>query len=276
MRFLFDSILRIAIAPWRWLTQRRRLALLLIPFGLTATPAEASDEGALWTPVLLKQADRTRNDLELTLRARRILVEDPALARYEIMVRIDDRIAELSGPVPSMDIAQRAEADLRGLLGLSGIRNRLTIAGSSSQTTAAVDQARVDWRISQMDSPVTPSELTKSSLASRMAEMPMEPSFNWRPAHQFGNSIAFPIPFLPEGLSRPPEVGEQLRESSTTSRENLRIGKAEIITSRFESKQGTEVFVLPAIDLRHAEDRAQPGSSGTGSGRSPRYLFLGF
>src|SRR5262249_21126856 len=128
MRIFLDPFLRLASVPWRWLLRRRRLALLLVPFGLVAVRAEASDESVLWTPVVTKAADRTRYDLELTLRARRLLVDDPALARFEIMVRIEDRIAELSGPVPSMEIAQRAEADLKGLLGLAGIRNRLTIA----------------------------------------------------------------------------------------------------------------------------------------------------
>ena len=54
-------------------------------------------------------------------------MDDPALARYDIIVRIDDRVAELSGSVPSMEIALKAETSLRSLLGLASIRNRLTI-----------------------------------------------------------------------------------------------------------------------------------------------------
>ncbi len=151
MRFLFDPILRVATAPWRWFAKRRRLALLLIPFGLAAGRVAASDEGVLWTPVSLKQTDRTRYDLELTLRARRLLVEDAALARYDITVRIDDRVAELSGPVPSMAIALRAENNLKGLLGLASVRNHLTIEDKS---TPMSQQARVDWRVPQSGLPV--------------------------------------------------------------------------------------------------------------------------
>jgi hypothetical protein len=277
MRLLFNSILRMATAPWRWLLRRRRLALLLIPFGLAAGQADASDEGVFWTPVLSKQADKTRNDLELTLRARRLLIEDPALARFEIMVRIDDRVAELSGPVPSMEIAQRAESNLKGLMGLAGIRNRLTIADNSKQESQASEHSRVDWRTPEFEPLVCSTALARSPFASRLTEVPAEPTFAWRPVRPYGRTVAFPIPFVPEGLSRPPEVREQMRENTRGSREDLRIGKVELVVSPPEAQQqNSDIFVLPAIDLRHLEGNAVRPTPDAGSTNRLRYLFLGF
>lgn len=276
MRFLFDQLLRAATSPWRWFFQRRRLALLLIPFGLAGSRASARDEAVLWMPVASKAADRTRFDLELTLRARRLLVEDPALARFEISVRIDDRIAELSGPVPSMEIAQRAEANLKGLLGLAGIRNRLTIADNSAQKSQSTERARVDWRTPESEPSLGLTTSANSAFAARFDRLPAEPSFSWRPASSHQTGVAFPIPFLPEGLSRPPERREQPYESTNGDRENLRIGKVEFITSPADNRQDADLFVLPAIDLRHGEPKTAPAPSETRPTNRPRYLFIGF
>jgi hypothetical protein len=273
MQFLFDPLLRLATAPWRWFVRRRRLALLLIPFGLAAGRADASDEGILWTPVSLKQADRTRYDLELTLRARRLLVEDAALARYDITVRIDDRVAELSGPVPSMAIALRAESNLKGLLGLVSVRNHLTIEDKSASTS---EQAHVDWRVPQLYSQFTSSALAKNDLASRLNEVSAEPAFVWRPARSLGLAAAFPIPFVPEGLSRPTEARQLLRESSTGSRENLRIGKVDCIISPVEWRRELDEFVLPPIDLRHADEKTAPAAVDSANSNRLRYLFFGY
>ena len=215
MQFQFNWILRIATAPWRWFAlRRRRLALLLIPFGLAAGRAEASDENVLWTPVTLKQADRTRYDLELSLRARRLLVEDPALARYDIIVRIDDRVAELSGSVPSMEIAQQAETSPRGLLGLASIRNRLTIEDKIASGRDLNEQSRIDWRMPELTAPFSQTPLVKTAIWPGLTETSPDASFSWRPVRPAGQTVAYPIPFMPEGLSRPAQVGESLREST--------------------------------------------------------------
>jgi hypothetical protein len=276
MRFQFDSIVQLASAPWRWLVRRRRLALFLIPFGLVSNRAYASDENAFWAPVASKPADRTRYDLELTLRARRLLVEDPALARYELTVRVDDRVAELTGPVPSMEIAQRAESHLKGLLGLAGIRNRLTIASSSTQAHLSTDRARTDWRSFEIDSPQVSTTSASATFASRLAGLPAEPTFSWRPAASRGSGAPFPIPFIPEGLSRPPEVREHQNDSTAGGRENLRIGKVDYLSDPAATRAEPDVFVLPAIDLRHVD--AKPAASTWESLPTPRpaYFFFGF
>jgi hypothetical protein len=276
MQFQFNWILRIATAPWRWFAlRRRRLALLLIPFGLAATQAEASDEGVLWTPVTLKQADRTRYDLELSLRARRVLVEDPALARYDIIVRIDDRVAELSGSVPSMEIAMRAETSLRTLLGLASIRNRLTIEDKAASSKDLNEQSRIDWRMPELAAPYSQTPLMTTAFGRGLTEKSPDASFSWRPVRPAGQTVAYPIPFVPEGLSRPAQVRESLRESTSGDREFLRIGRVDVITSPAESRQGAVDFVLPPIELRNLESRPAPPVSGAADSSRLRYFFLG-
>jgi hypothetical protein len=275
MRLILGPIIQLASLPWRWFMRRRRLALLLVPFGLVAGRGEAGDEGVLWTPVVTKAADRTRYDLELTLRARRLLVDDPALARYEIMVRVDDRIAELSGPVPSMEIAQRAEEDLKGLLGLAGIRNRLTIGDSATPISQSTGRARFDLRYPEPEAHSTVTVSANAALASRLGSVPAEPTFSWRPASVHGPGSPFPIPFIPEGLSRPPGGRELVRESSDGGRENLRIGKVDTLSAPELNRQDSDLLVLPAIDLRHAEEKPAPGKAETRSSASPLYFFVG-
>jgi hypothetical protein len=276
MQFQFNWILRIATAPWRWFAlRRRRLALLLIPFGLATTQAEASDEGVLWTPVTLKQADRTRNDLELSLRARRILVEDPALARYDVIVRIDDRVAELSGSVPSMEIAMRAETSLKTLLGLASIRNRLTIENKVASAKDLNEQSRIDWRMPELAAPLSQTPLMTTAFGRGLTENSPDASFSWRPVRPAGQTIAYPVPFMPEGLSRPAQVREPLREGTSGDRESLRIGRVDVITSPAESRQEAAEFVLPAIDLRNLESKTAPPVPGAGDSSRLRYFFLG-
>jgi BON domain len=275
MRFLLDRILRIATAPWRWFAlRRRRMALLLIPFGLATGRAEASDENVLWTPVMLKQADRTRYDLELTLRARRLLVEDPALARYDIAVRIDDRVAELSGPVPSMEIAQRAEISLRGLLGLASIRNRLTIEDRSKAAKEPGEQARVDWRMPVLGSQTSQPAFLETAFGGSLTEGTANTAFGWRPVQPAGQTVTYPIPFMPEGLSRPTRGREAVRENIAGDREYLRIGKVDLIVIPPETRRDADDFALPAIDLRNVGSKGAQPTPSADSNRL-RYFFLG-
>ena len=232
MRSLFAKLQTRVAGFWRGLVNRRRLALLLIPFGLATGRATACDDAVLWTPVRQNPIDRTRNDLELSLRARRLLVEDSALARYDIHVRVDDRVAELSGQVPSMDIAQRAELGLRGLLGLASIRNRLTIDAPGTPTGSARDQQRVAWGTPSLEpaSAFGPAP----QLASRYSAVSSEPSLTWRPVRRVAEEANFAVPFVPEGISRPVENREQVREPENLSRENLRIGRVDVVKSSSE------------------------------------------
>ena len=70
-------------------------------------------------------------DLALTIEARGILLRDPELATLNIGVRVRNRIATLWGPVPSAEMAFKAEIYLRGLVELLEVRNELHVTGEA-------------------------------------------------------------------------------------------------------------------------------------------------
>lgn len=72
--------------------------------------------------------DHNFRDLWHTVQARRMLAEDATLAPLNLGVHVKDGIAYLWGPVPSVDLAFRAEARLRMMIELIDVRNNLEIA----------------------------------------------------------------------------------------------------------------------------------------------------
>jgi hypothetical protein len=71
-------------------------------------------------------ADR---DMGLAIRARKSLLRDPQLGPLNLGVCVRDGIATLWGPVPSPELSFRAEANLRSLVELIGVRNELWVTG---------------------------------------------------------------------------------------------------------------------------------------------------
>jgi osmotically-inducible protein OsmY len=71
-------------------------------------------------------ADAAR-DSQQTMQARALLQADPALADVNIGVTVQDRVATLWGPVPSSEVAFRAEVALRGMLELAKVKNELIV-----------------------------------------------------------------------------------------------------------------------------------------------------
>lgn len=94
--------------------------LVLCVFALTSSVADAG-------PVPRIGGDPAR-DMRQTLQARKILAEDPDLAAWNIGVTVRDRVATLWGPVPSAEVAFRAELCLKAMVELAEIRNELFIS----------------------------------------------------------------------------------------------------------------------------------------------------
>jgi hypothetical protein len=67
-------------------------------------------------------------DVRQTIHARKLLSEDPELAAWNIGVTIQDRVATLWGPVPSAEVAFRAELCLRSVIELADVRNELVVS----------------------------------------------------------------------------------------------------------------------------------------------------
>jgi BON domain len=78
-------------------------------------------------PVAPATAEAVERDLKLTIAARRALWQDPDLARFNIGVKVRNRVAVLWGPVPSVEIAFKAEVCVQGLIELSAVRNELFV-----------------------------------------------------------------------------------------------------------------------------------------------------
>jgi hypothetical protein len=62
-----------------------------------------------------------------TILARRLLLDDPDLASINIGVIVTDRVAVLWGPVPSAEVAFRAELCMRSMVELVEVRNELFV-----------------------------------------------------------------------------------------------------------------------------------------------------
>src|SRR5262245_54346582 len=90
------------------------LILMIMPLAASAGPARMG-------------GDLSR-DVRQTIQARRLLADDPELAPWNIGVIVQDRVATLWGPVPSAEVAFRAEICLKSMIELSEIRNELFLS----------------------------------------------------------------------------------------------------------------------------------------------------
>ncbi|MBI2804993.1 MAG: hypothetical protein HYX68_08430 [Planctomycetes bacterium] len=94
---------------------------LLILFGvlLVAAPNHAGQR---------RGSAEVARDVRHTLAAQKLLADDPELAVWNIGVTVTNRVGVLWGPVPSADLAYRAEMRLRILVELVEIRNDLFVS----------------------------------------------------------------------------------------------------------------------------------------------------
>src|SRR6266540_3074712 len=67
-------------------------------------------------------------DVRQTIQARKLLSDDPELAEWNIGVTVRDRVATLWGPVPSAQVAFRAELCLKAMIELAEVRNELFLS----------------------------------------------------------------------------------------------------------------------------------------------------
>lgn len=86
---------------------------------------------ASFAPAGERLGDYALRDLLQTVQARKALADDPALATLNVGVEVRGGIAILWGPIPSVELAFRAEARLRSLIQLIDVRNRLEIGDES-------------------------------------------------------------------------------------------------------------------------------------------------
>ncbi len=66
-------------------------------------------------------------DFLQTIQARKALLDDPQLARLNLGIQVQAGVAKLWGPVPTLELSQRAEQKLRSLIELLDVRNDLIV-----------------------------------------------------------------------------------------------------------------------------------------------------
>lgn len=66
-------------------------------------------------------------DIYQTMWARRMLLEDPVLAPFNLGVRVRNRIATLWGPVPNHELGLAAQRRLNSMIELVDVRNELYV-----------------------------------------------------------------------------------------------------------------------------------------------------
>lgn len=67
-------------------------------------------------------------DVRQTMQARKLMLDDPELARFNVGVIVTDRVAVLWGPAPSAEVAFRAELCVRTMIELAEVRNELFVS----------------------------------------------------------------------------------------------------------------------------------------------------
>lgn len=75
------------------------------------------------------RSEAVTHDLGLTIQARRALLRDKELGGLNLGVQVHNRVATLWGPVPTAELAFKAEVCLRELIELTEVRNQLFVTG---------------------------------------------------------------------------------------------------------------------------------------------------
>lgn len=142
-----------------------------------------------------RASDETTRDVLRTVEVRKLLADDPELAPYNIGVSVHGRVATLWGPVPSIEVAFRAELTVRGMFELTNVRNELFV----SELVEPI--IRQDPKLHRKPLPDAPPALLPRPLTA--APGLLTASEGKRP-------ILNPLPRLPKIESPPPHVPADL------------------------------------------------------------------
>lgn len=112
-------------------------------------------------------------DVRATIQARKLLADDPELAKWNISVSVRDRVATLWGSVPSAEIAFRAELRLKAMIELTEVRNELFVSD-------LVKPMRVPLKIDNPPSLIAPELPSLWPQTPRFEPRPE----SWPPSHR--------------------------------------------------------------------------------------------
>jgi hypothetical protein len=113
----------------------------------------------------------TTVDLRLAVHAQQALQQDPALARFNLLVRVRNGMATVGGTVPSTEIARQVVKKLEQVKGLFGVRSELRVIAEPPGGEPPVI-------------PILPDPPTQTQSASPNPESGTIGTFTGRPAHE--------------------------------------------------------------------------------------------
>ncbi len=186
-------------AHTRW-RQQPWVPWVVLGFVLGSQYGSAHAEPFVWVPSPSQSPNQIGQDLELSLRARKLLLEDKVLAGQVVGVSVRNRTATLWGSVSSPSSAQHAEACLRSLPGLASVQNRLTIEDHDRMAQ------RSPLALGSQHQPPA-AEHVHGALVHRAGESvpTQDPLFVWRPVRPKGKEPA-PEPAAPPPVPTKPAV----------------------------------------------------------------------
>jgi hypothetical protein len=197
------------------------------------------------SPACLKAADPANRDLQYTVLARSALAKDRELAPLNLGVRVHNRVAVLWGPVPSVDLMQRAVQVLRNVPELLEVRNELHVEPGEMPPPLFLPERTSSPAVLPGFSP--PDETLPGTFSRRAARMPGLPvpgeTVLYKPAvvnspagEEDGTRFVLPPIIIPAGGVAP----APLPAKSTSLEEAVR--RLQQTNPRF---QGLRAVVLP-------------------------------
>jgi osmotically-inducible protein OsmY len=148
--------------------------------------------------------DDAGRDLRQTMEARKLLADEPDLEAINIGVTVHNRVATLWGPVPSIEVAFRAELVLRSMFELTAVRNELFVS-------ELVEPMRKPLRID--NTPRNVPEMAPPKLPRALPGAPglLTGNENKRPVPQ---PTAKEKPIVPDSLPRIPPIDTNVPAAS--------------------------------------------------------------
>ncbi|MFO0864069.1 MAG: BON domain-containing protein [Gemmataceae bacterium] len=83
-------------------------------------------------------------DVTQTMQVRKLLQEDEMLKAYNLGVRVEKRVAILWGPVPSPEVARRAEQRIRRMIEIAKVRNETVVMVDEPQRSPDFGNPRAE------------------------------------------------------------------------------------------------------------------------------------
>jgi hypothetical protein len=151
---------------------------------LNGCGVRAGTEAVTWVPHSSQPPNRVSEELELGLRARKVLLHDEVLAGQMLSVSIRNRVATLWGTVRSASAARHAEECLRSLPGLTAIRNELNVPTRAESEGSIYRPSNAQARTSRSQERSPDTRPVQGVLVRRTDGPAPKPSpeYVWRPA----------------------------------------------------------------------------------------------